>query len=183
MTDFSYLVTTLSSYLIKRCSMTIQFPMLVSFRVLRASLSSDLEVQNGLPCVNNSINLVLVADRDTKIHLTGGEPLSEVELHFSISSKWNTSTDLDRDLSAQDVGFLCHTQEQSGKAFVHGAALWPDESLPQYLLAEHLNRSAHFTIASFTTLSESSPPHSWGTNREHALRLSSVRFSAVQEEV
>ena len=160
--------------------MTIPFPMLVSFSVSRALMSSDIEVHDGPPCAITSLNLVLLADRETKIHLSGGEPLSEIELHFSISSKWRTPAELDRDLTANDVGFLCHTRESNGKAFVHGAAVWPNEFLPQYLLAENLNRKAQFTITSLPTLLESAPPHSWGTNREHVLRLSSVRFSALQ---
>jgi hypothetical protein len=162
--------------------MTIQFPMLVLFSVVRASMSSDIEIRDGLPCSISSLNLVLVAERDTKIHLLGGEPLSAVELHFSISSKWRTPTELDRDLTANEVGFLCHTRESNGKAFVHGAAIWPNEPLPQYLLVEDLRRNAQLTIASLPTIVESAPPHSWGTNREHVLRLSSVRFSALQGE-
>ncbi|WP_325331033.1 hypothetical protein [Sulfuricella sp.] len=162
--------------------MTIQFPMLVSFSVLRASMSSEIEVHGGLPCAINSLKLVLLADRDTRIHLSGGEPLSEIELHFSISSKWRTPAELDRDLTANDVGFLCHTRESNGKAFVHGAAVWSNESLPQYLLAENVSRIAQITISSLPTLLESCPPHSWGTSREHALHLSSVRFSALQGE-
>lgn len=70
--------------------MTIQFPMLVSFSVLRASMSSDIEMHDGRPCAISSLNLVLLADRDTEIHLAGGEPLSAIELHISISSKWRT---------------------------------------------------------------------------------------------
>ena len=157
-------------------------PMLVSFSILRASMSSDIEMHDGLPCATSSLNLVLLADRNTKIHLSGGEPLSEIEIHFSISSKWRTPAELDRDLTASDVGFLCHTRESNGKAFVHGAAVWPNEFLPQYLFAENLNRDAQFTIASLSTILESGPPHSWGTNREHVLRLSLVRFSASQGE-
>lgn len=162
--------------------MTIQFPMLVSFRILRASMSSDIEVHDGLPCAITSLSLVLLADRDTKIHLSSGEPLPETEIHFSISSKWRTPAELGRDLTANDVGFLCHTRESNGKAFVHGASVWPNEFLPQYLLAENLSCNAQFTIASLSTILESSPSYSWGTNREHVLRLSSVRFSASQRE-
>lgn len=145
-------------------------------------MSSDIEMRDGLAHVISSLNLVLLADRDTKIHLIGGEPLSAIELHFSISSKCRTPTELDRDLTADDVGFLCHTRESNGKVFVHGAAVWPNEPLPQYLLADNLRRTAQFTIASLPTALESATPHFWGTNREHILRLSSVRFSALQGE-
>jgi len=162
--------------------MTIQIPMLVSFRVLRASMSSDLEMRDGAPRLSHGLYLVLLAERDTKIQLSSGEPLSEIELHFSVSSKWRTTTELDSDLTAPDVGFLSHNKESNGKAFVHGAALWPDEPLPQYLLAEHLRRNARFSISSLSTLSDSSPPHSWATGREHFLRLSSLQFSVIQGE-
>ena len=162
--------------------MTIHIPMLVSFRVLHASMSSELAMRDGAPRSNHGLYLVLLAERNTKICLSSGDPLSEVELHFSLSSKWRTPIDLDCDLTAHDVGFLSHNQEPNGKAFVHGSALWPDEPLPQYLLSEHLRRNAQFTIASLPTLSDSSPPHSWATGREHFLRLSSVQFSAVQGE-
>lgn len=162
--------------------MTFTFPMLVSLSVLRASISSDVEMRDGLPSGTSSLNLVLLADRDTKIHLAGGEPLSATELHFTISSKWRTPTELDRDLTVDDVGFLSHTRESNGKSFVHGAAVWPNEPLPQYLLSENLSRNAQFIIKSLPTVLESAPPHSWGTNREHVLRLSSVRFSALQVE-
>lgn len=162
--------------------MTIQFPMFVSFSVVRASMSSEIEVHDGLPRAINCLNLVLLADRDTKIHLAGGAPLSEIEIHFSISSKWRAPADLDRDLTANDVGFICHTRESNGKAFVHGAAVWPNEPLPQYLLADNLSHNAQFTIASLPTILESDPPHSWGTNRENILHLSSVHFSALHGE-
>ena len=162
--------------------MTFPFPMPVSFRVLRASMSSDIEMRDGLTCAISSLNLVLLADPHTKIHLVGGEHLSGIEFHFSISSKWRTPTELDRDLTADDVGFLCHTRESNGKANVHGAAVWPNESLPEYMLAENLRRNAQFTIASLPNLFDSESTYLWGVNREHILRLSSVRFSALQGE-
>lgn len=162
--------------------MTIQIPMLASFRVLRASMSCDLEMRDGAPCLNHGLHLILLAERNTRIQLSSGESLSEVELHFSVSTKWRTTTELDAGLTAHDVGFLSHNQVSNGKAFVHGAALWPNEQLPQYLLAEQLKRNAHFSIASLPTLSDSSPPHSWATGREHFLRLSSVQFSVCQGE-
>jgi len=162
--------------------MAIQFPMHVSFSVVNASMSSDVEMHDGRPCAISSLDLILLANHEAKIQLAGGERLSEVEIHFSLSSKWRTPEELDSDLAANDVGFLCYTRELNGQAFVHGAAVWPNEPLPQYLLAASLTRNAEFTIASLSTILPSDPPHSWETNRGHALRLSSVRFSAWQRQ-
>lgn len=164
--------------------MTFQSPMLVSFSVLHASILSEIEMRSGLPFVTSSLNLVLLADRDTKIQLVGGEHLSTIELHFSISSKWRSPKELNPDLTADDVGFLCHTRESNGNAFVHGSAVWPtNEPLPQFLLSDNLRRNVHFTIPSLSRVFESEPPYSWGTNREYGLRLSSICFSAMQGEV
>lgn len=162
--------------------MAIQFPMHVLFNVVHASMSSDVEMHDGCPCAISSLDLILLADHETRIQLAGGERLSEVEIHFSLSSKWRRPEELDRDLAGNDVGFLCYTREPNGQAFVNGAAVWPNEPLPQYLLADNLSRNAQFTIASLSAVLPSGPPHSWEPNRGHALRLSSVRFSAWQRQ-
>lgn len=145
-------------------------------------MSSDIEVHEGLPRTTSTLNLVLLADHDTRIHLSGGAPLSETEIYFSLSSKWRTPVELNSNLTTNEVGFLCHTRESNGKALVHGASVWPNEFLPQYLLSENLSRNARFTIASLASILESDPPYLWGTNGEHALHLSSVRFSASEGE-
>jgi hypothetical protein len=162
--------------------MTIQFPTDVSFLVLRASMSSELEMRDGIPYSINSLNLVLVAVTNTQIQLSSGEHLSEVELHFTVSNKWHTPVDLDRDLNLQDVGFLCCVTEPNGKIFVHGAAIWPEKQLPDYLLADGLVCNVQLTIGFFSTTSEPDSPYLWAVGRENILHISSIRFSAQQKE-
>ncbi len=162
--------------------MTAHFPMHISFRILGASMSSELEVRDGQTLAYSSLKLILLADSDTKIQLSSGEPLSDIEVNLTVSSRWHTPTELDKDLTSYDVGFLCHTRESNGKAFVHGALLWPDEPLPQYLLSENMNRRAQLVISSLPTLFDPSPAHSWGESRKHFLHVSSANFSSAQIE-
>jgi hypothetical protein len=162
--------------------MTIQFPTDVSFLVLRASMSSELEMRDGISHSINSLNLVLVAITNTQIQLSSGQHLSEIELHFTVSNKWHTPIDLDRDLNLQDVGFLCCVIEPNGKIFVHGAAIWPDKQLPDYLLADGLVCNVQLTLGSFSASSELDSPYLWAAGRENILHISSIRFSAQQKE-
>ena len=156
-------------------------PMLATFDIVKASMSSGLGITDGSASVVRTLSLTLVFDLKTRITLEGGRPLSGVQVDFSLREATNLP---DADIAPTELGFLCQMLNSDGSPQVHGAAIWPPEFDPAYLvISPHLRRGGSLTIATLETIPEYAPPFAWKTYREHALRISRMSFYASVADV
>ncbi|UVS60028.1 MULTISPECIES: hypothetical protein [Nitrosomonas] len=95
----------------------------------------SLHSESGNTISSESFSLVLRPAPDTNMVLSSGEQLGDIEIHLTLSTKWRTANELDRDLTDDDVGFLAHTQGERSEPFVHGAALLRDTTVVGALLS------------------------------------------------
>ena len=161
--------------------MSIYFPMNVLFTVVSASVTDESSMVEENLHTERRFRLVLRADDRTMIHLSSGESLSEIDVHFILSSDWKTPRDVDRELQPQDIGFLAHNKSQNDPPLVHGAAIWPSEFLPGTLLQSSVKGYVSLTLSSVPQVLDHEKPFIWSCGRLHSIRISHISVSAVRD--
>ncbi|WP_430231954.1 hypothetical protein [Nitrosomonas communis] len=138
----------------------------------------SLHSESGNTISSESFSLVLRLAPDTNMVLSSGEQLGDIEIHLTLSSKWRTANELDRDLTDDDVGFLAHTQGERSKPFVHGAALLRDTTVVGALLSRGAEGRVKLVLPSVPIKEITDTSFVWGTNRPNMLRISHLELSA-----
>lgn len=161
--------------------MSIQIPMLATFNIVGASVVQEVICHEGHYTTERKYGLVLRA-REGKIRLTTGESLKNVDVHFTLSSRWRAPQELDRDLKPEDVGFLFHSPPESpgGLPFIHGACIWPSEPLPEALFSGTTQGTVGLTLSSVPQVPDQEEPFTWSCFRPHMIRIASVWVSVAR---
>ena len=159
--------------------MTYVFPTGLNLSVIRVSATVSLHVEGDAPRSSESFSLVLRASRETNIVLSTGQRLADVDIHFTLSTKWRTAQDLDRDLKINDVGFLAHIEGERGVPFVHGGALLLNTTVVASLLCSGTHGRMSLVLPTVPFEERRDVPHVWGTNRENILRIGHLQLSAL----
>ena len=162
--------------------MTYVFPTDLHLSVVRISATVSLHVEGGAPHSLEAFSLVLRASRGTNIILSTGQRLADVDIHFTLSTKWRTAQDLDRDLKINDVGFLAHTEGEQGVPFVHGGALLLNTTVVASLLCSGTHGRMSLVLPTVPFEERMDVPHVWGTNRENMLRIDHLQLSTLCSE-
>ena len=158
------------------------FPTYLHLSVARASATMSLHSESGSAISSESFSLVLRAAPDTNVVLSSGEQLVDIEIHLTLSTRWRTANELDRDLTDDDVGFLAHTQGERGEPFIHGAALLRDTTVVGALLSRGTEGRVKLVLPSVPIKERTDAPFVWGTNRPNMLRISHLELSAFPIE-
>ena len=160
--------------------MSISFPMHVSFTVVGVTVSEYSNMDEGNLCSGQDFTLALRADDRTKIRLSSGELLKDVDVKLKLSSKWKTPEEVDRELQPQDIGFL-HNSCETDSPSVHGAAIWPSGLLPSALLQGSVKGLVSLTLSSVPTVLDREDPFIWSCGRPHFIRISDISVSAIRD--
>nr|WP_315258974.1 hypothetical protein [uncultured Duganella sp.] len=152
----------------------------IFFSVVHVSATTSLHANEGRLLSSDSYSLVLRAAHDTNIVLCTGSKLSDIDIHFTFSTKWGFAKELDRDLESDDVGFLAHSGGGRDGSFVHGGALLLSSSVVASLLDDQLKGEIRLEVANLPFLAESDTPFVWEMNRRHMLRISHLEVSAIR---
>lgn len=155
------------------------FPVLVLFDVVRASMTDTLHNCDGNFEIEKKFNLVLRAEQQTPILLSSGEPLSEVDVHLSLSTRWRNPDDLD--LSADDAGFLTYSDSGYGGEHIGGALIWPIETFPKALLANGVTGLVSLSLSTVPTIIDGCEPFVWNSGKLRRLKIASASISTVRE--
>lgn len=162
--------------------MTYVYPTSLYLSVTRASAAMSLYVNADSPRCSESFSLVLRAAQDTNAVLSTGQRLADVDIYFTLSTKWKTVQELDKDLGIDDVGFLSHNEGDRGVPFVHGAALLLSTTVVASLFHVGTHGSMKLVLPTVPLDARSDTPYVWGTNRENMLRVSHLELSALRGE-
>lgn len=163
--------------------MNCLFSTYLHLSVVQASATMSLYNEDGVSRSSESFALVLRAAHNTNLVLSTGERLPDVEIHLTLSTKWLTAQDLDRDLANDDVGFLVHTEDERGGPFVHGAALLPNATVVATLLSAGAEGRVTLALSpSVISGDRGDTPFVWGKNRPNALHISHLDVSVLQRE-
>lgn len=162
--------------------MTLQFPMILNAKVTDAATSMYVGVKDGAATTHLEHRLTLRADARSKIVLSSGEHIQDVDLLLVLSSKVATAEALDADLTSNDVGFLCHVVGDGGRPFIHGRAIWPLKYMADSIF--------HPSAAGFVRLVLSNVPEEsldgkgfvWGLNRKNTIRLESIDITVRSQK-
>ena len=142
----------------------------------------SLHVSSSAPCASESFSLVLRASRETNIVLSTGQQLADVDVHFTLFTKWKTGPDLDQDLENDDVGFLAHIEGERGAPFVHGGALLLSKTVVAALLCVGTHGKVKATLPTVPFENRKDAPYIWGTNKSNMLRISHLEISATRSK-
>lgn len=156
------------------------FPMLVLFEVMHVSMTDTLQHSDGNFEVEQKFNLVLRAEKRTKILLSSGEPLSEVDVHLTLSTRWKKPDDLE--MSAADAGYLSYSDGGYGE-HVGGALAWPIDTFPITLLANGAKGLVSLSFSTVPTIIDGSEPFVWNSGKLGCLKIASASISTVRELV
>ena len=162
--------------------MTYVFPTDLHLSVTRISATVSLHVEGGALRSSESFSLVLRASRGTNIVLSTGQRLADVDIHFTLSTKWRTAQDVDRDLKSADVGFLAHTEGEQGVPFVHGGALLLNPTVVASFLCAGTHGKMILVLPTVPFEEGTDVPYVWGANRENMLRIDHLQLSALCSE-
>lgn len=136
--------------------------------------------ENGILKASESFALVLRASHDTTIVLSTGESLAEVDVHLTLSTRWRTAPELDKDLTNEDVGFLAHTEGERGEPFVHGGALLSSTSVMAALLSAGAKGTITLVLPSVPIADSWAAQFVWGRNRPNMLRIGHLEVSVFR---
>ena len=166
--------------------------MIANFSIEGISVTETLSMEEEGPSTERRYNLVLRSDRHTRIRLSSGESLKDVDVHFTLSSKWASPEKLGRELKDRNVGFLIHTRDtgmpliertlENSEPFIHGAAIWPSNYLPDALFQPTIKGFISMTFSSVQEVFDGEEPFIWDCNRPHAIHISDVSVSAIRPE-
>jgi len=162
--------------------MPLAFPKYLRLSVVQAVATMSLHGEDGISNSSESFSLVLRATRDSDIALSTGERLANVDVHLTLSTKWRTAQELDRDLSNEDVGFLAHTEGERGEPFVHGGALLSNTTVIAALLSVGTHGTVTLVLPSVPITDKKDSPFVWGWNRPNMLRISHLEVSVLRGE-
>ena len=118
-----------------------------------------------------------------EIQLSSGEALSSLDVHLTLIAGATRSSDIARELSKDELGFLVHVKSKDEPPFVHGAVAWPLGPLPYHLLNPDLRTNVLLTISSLPQLLDYEEPHVWQPGRDAMLRVAAftIGCSSGQE--
>ena len=162
--------------------MNLAFPTHLRLSVIQASATMSLHGEDGISKSSESFSLVLRATRDANIALSTGERLADVDVHLTLSTKWRTAQELDKDLTNEDVGFLAHTEGERGEPFVHGGALLSNTAVIAKLLSVGTDGTVTLVLPSVPITDKNDAPFEWGRNRPNMLRISHLEVSVLRGE-
>jgi hypothetical protein len=162
--------------------MTYALPTALYLSVLRVSANTSLHSDGGSLKSSESWSLVLRASPDTNVVLSTGQRLAAVDIHLTLSTKWRTAQELDRDLTPEDVGFLAHTEGERGEPFVHGGALLSSTAIVNALLGADTVGKVEIVLPTVPFEDKKNNPYVWGRNRPNMLRISHLEVSILRGE-
>ena len=162
--------------------MSLAFSTHLNLSVVQASASMSHLSEDGILKSSESFFLVLRATRDTNIALSTGEVLADVDIHLTLSTKWRTAQEIDKDLTIEDVGFLAHTEDERGKPFVHGCALLSNTTVIAKLLSAGMDGTIKLLLSSVPISDRMGDPFVWGRHRPNMLRISYFEVSVLRRE-
>lgn len=162
--------------------MNIVFPTHLRLLVVQASATMSLLGEDGISRSSESFSLVLRATHDTNVALSTGERLSDVDVHLTLSTKWRTPQELDKDLTNEDVGFLAHTEGERGEPFVHGGALLSNTTVVAALLSAGTDGTVTLVLPTVPITNKKEAPFVWGRNRLNMLRINHLEVSVHRGE-
>ena len=130
-----------------------------------------------------SIALVLRATSDANIRLVGGVPLASVDVHFTLSTRWRTPGELDRDLGPEDVGFLAHNLGPRNEPTVHGASVIVSSPIAAVVANCSTQSYLELSLPTVPFSDDPNAPYVWGLQRDHMLRVSRLELKVMSSEV
>ena len=160
-------------------TLSILIPVQLNLDVVRAAESIFVGSHNGQLTTYRNLNLVLRADHRTKICLTAGDSINKFDIDFTISTKWKIGKELDKDLTDEDIGFLCHTKD-GRDSFIHGRAIWPLESFPEGLWCSGTIGSISLELSNLEEIPEYAPSFKWDLSRPNILKINSIQLSVAR---
>lgn len=158
--------------------MSVLIPMTLYFEVERLSESIDFTIENGDQIINRRFNLVLRPELESKIKLDSGKSLSCFDVHLTLFTKFKKPEELDADLTTDEIGYLCNTEENR-KPILSGGVIWPLDSLPWGMTSVNTVGRVHLTISNLEVIPEYAPPFVWGKNRQNALHIKAIQLGCV----
>lgn len=158
--------------------MAFVFPTTLYLSVVGVSANVRFESKGGHVRSSTTYSLTLRADRETRIMLSTGQPLQEVDVHLTLSSKWGTAASgLDIDLGEDQVGYLVHTGDDSSP-HVGGAAVVDEVAILSSLLQPKTWGLVKLHLPS-VPFDVGSPPFVWQKARSHRLSIESIEVVAA----
>lgn len=161
--------------------MNLEFPTHLRMSVVQASATMSLHGEGGILKSSESYSLVLRATGAANIVLSTGERLADVDVHLTLSTKWRTAQDLDKDLTNEDIGFLAHTEGEQGEPFLHGCALLSNTTVISALLSG-TDGTVTLVLPTVPIADKKDEPFEWGRNRPNMLRISNLDVSILRGE-
>lgn len=162
--------------------MSFAFPTHVFLSVAQVSATMSVHGEDGILKASESFSLVLRASHDANIILSTGERLADVDVHLTLSTRWRTAAELDKDLTNEDVGFLAHAEGERGEPFVHGGALLSNTDIMAALLSAGTKGKVKLVLPSVPFADNKDAPFLWGRNRPNMLRISHLEVSVLRGE-
>jgi hypothetical protein len=162
--------------------MSTGLPTYLFLFVVGKSATSSTFAEGSTIRTEESVSLVLRASRDSNIVLLGGTSISDVDIHLTLSNKWSTGPQLDRDLTLDDVGFLAHNDGERGMPFVHGAVIVRSTAIVERLLSRDAKGRVQLVLPAVPFQSDAATPFVWGKGRSNMLRVSQVTVSILWDE-
>jgi len=153
-----------------------------SFNIIDISASMQLHIENEAVVPYEEYKLTLCATKNTNIVLDSGKHLSEVKVNFTLSSKFKAAQEIDRELTANDLGFLIHTQESNGIPSVHGLVPLFDRSVLQNLFVQNAKGYITIDLPTVPFEDDKSKPFIWGKNRQNVLRINGLSVSSLRNQ-
>lgn len=150
--------------------------------VINASATTSLNAAGDTSKSSESWSLVLRSSPDTNIVLSTGHRLADIDIHFTLSTKWRTRQELDRDLAPDAVGFLSHNEGEQGEPFVHGEALLLNTTIVAALLSTGITGKVRMEIPTVPFVDGEKVPFVWGSNRPNMLHISHIEISVLRSD-
>jgi hypothetical protein len=162
--------------------MTHLLPTDLHLSVVRASATNSLHIEADTPQSSDSFFLVLRTSRETNVVLSTGQRLADVDIHLTLSTKWHTAQEIDRDLAFDDVGFLAHSEGERGEPFVHGRALLLNTTIVASLLSSGTTGKVRLVLPTVPFDDNAEAPYVWEKSRPNRLRISNLEVSVLRGE-
>ncbi|MES9943407.1 MAG: hypothetical protein ABW080_00430 [Candidatus Thiodiazotropha sp.] len=151
----------------------------VSFNVLDISASMEMHIEEKAVVHYEEYQLILRAIKSTNIVLDSGKHLSDVDINLTLSSKFKSSKEIDRELTEDDLGFLAHIEDSDGSPFVHGTAPLIDRTVLQNLFNKGTKGYVTIQLPTVPFEDDTTRPYVFKKNRPNMLRISGLSVSSI----
>ena len=140
----------------------------------------EMHIENKEVVHYEEYRLILRAINCTNIILDSGEHLSEVDINFTLSSKYKSSKEINRELTEDDLGILVHIEDGDGSPFVHGKAPLIDRTVLQNLFNKGTKGYVTIQLPTVPFEDDTTKPYVLKKNIPNMLRISGLSVSSLR---